>query len=51
MSYVHLSRIWTLIVIFQVFSPAKVIFAGIGVLLLVSIPFDSLIVDCDTDFC
>jgi len=34
-------RIWGLIFILQVFSPAKVIFAGIGVLLLVSIPLDS----------
>jgi len=34
-------RIWGLIFILQVFLPAKVIFAGIGVLLLVSIPLGS----------
>jgi len=36
----YLVRICSLIEFFQVFSPAKVIFAGIGVLLLVSIRLD-----------
>jgi hypothetical protein len=34
------SMICTLIIIYQVFSPAKAIFAGIGVLLLVSVLID-----------
>ena len=34
-------RIWGLIFFFQVFSPAKVIFAGIGILPLASISLDS----------
>jgi hypothetical protein len=34
---VNVSEIWVLILILQVFSPAKVIFAGIGVLLSVCI--------------
>src|SRR5712691_1546934 len=33
------SYIWTLILIPQVFSPAKVLFAGVGVLLSVRSPF------------
>jgi hypothetical protein len=34
---IKVSEIWILILILQVFSPAKVIFAGIGVLLSVCI--------------
>ena len=39
----YLSTICTLIVIYQTFPPAKVIFAGIGVLLLVSALVDLLL--------
>jgi hypothetical protein len=37
---VKVSEIWILIVVLQVFSPAKAIFTGIGVLLLVCILLD-----------
>jgi hypothetical protein len=39
----YFSRVSALIVLYQVFSPANVIFAGIGVLLSVSIGFDLLV--------
>jgi len=41
--YLIQMKIWGLIVAFQVFSPAKVIFAGIGVLFLVGIIVDFLV--------
>jgi hypothetical protein len=39
--YMNLSEIYTLIFAWQVFSPANVIFAGIGVLLSVCILLDA----------
>src|ERR1019366_1494788 len=45
----NLSEIRSLIFIWQVFSPANVIFAGVGVLLSVCILLDSLLMGhCDT---
>ena len=42
----NLSEICTLIFIWQVFSPSSVIFAGIGVLLSVCIPYYFCVVRC-----
>ena len=44
----HLRRIFGLIVIPQVFSPANVVFSGIGVLLLVSIVCDRSVLEIVT---
>jgi hypothetical protein len=41
--HMNLSDICTLIFIWQVFSPAKVVFAGVGVLLSVCIPLNKIL--------